>query len=67
MQNIYGAGGSLRKPIKSTHSVFRVCFRSCFFKKGQTKKPASLRLRLQLEQYFRNFPFYFKKLFSGNN
>ena len=33
----------------------------------ENKKTASYCLRLQLEQYFRNFPFYFKKLFSGNN
>nr|DAJ05748.1 MAG TPA: hypothetical protein [Caudoviricetes sp.] len=44
MQKNNGAGGSLIKSIKSTHSDFRVCFRSCFSKKSKQKnrqqKPA---------------------------
>ena len=38
MQRNNGAGGSLRKIVKSTHSDFRVCFKSCFPKKWRKSR-----------------------------
>ena len=38
MQRNNGAGGGLRKIVKSTHSDFRVCFKSCFPKKWRKSR-----------------------------